>query len=205
MQIFMVRSKPHNIERIDVFLNDNIIAIGWTETGDLTSATKEDIRQVLKSLGYEGQSLLTNLGMINAFVNTMKEGDIVLVREGKVVHIGKVGPYEWRKEYIDKHMAHTRPVKWLAHVPFAELNAQMQSLLRNMRTICRYKGNFAESGLDRYISQSLTESQPGLPTEDKEALIANTIDVLKELMNHAEDESVRLEAAKELLKHLKTV
>jgi predicted Mrr-cat superfamily restriction endonuclease len=205
MQIFMVRSKPHNIERIDVFLKDNIIAIGWTETGDLTSATKEDIRQALKSLGYEGQSLLTNLGMINAFVNTMKEGDIVLVREGKVVHIGKVGPYEWREEYIDKHMAHTRPVKWLAHVPFAELNAQMQSLLRNMRTICRYKGNFEESGLDRYISKPLTEPQPDLPTEDKEALIANTLDVLKELMNHAEDESVRLEAAKELLKHLKTV
>ena len=203
MRVFMLRSKPHNIERINIFLEKSVVAIGWSETGDLTDASKEDIRKSLQSLGYEGQSLLTNLGMVNSFINTMREGDIVLTREGEIVHIGRVGRYIWNNEYLDKYMAHTRPTKWLAHVPFNELNAEVQSLLKNIRTICKFKGDMEQSGLGNYIGEKgATISDITVNDKEKELLISNTFDVLKELMNNAEDETVRLEAAKELLKHL---
>lgn len=203
MKIFMLRSKPHNIERIDIFLEKNLVAIGWSETGDLTGATKEDIRKSLQSLGYEGQSLLTNLGLVNSFINTMREGDLVLIRESDIVHIGKVGKYVWNKEYIDKQMPHTRPTEWIAHVPFNELNAEVQSLLKNIRTICKFKGDLEQSGLGHYLTEKgLTKVDVSINDKEKESLLANTFDVLKELMNNAEDETVRLEAAKELLKHL---
>lgn len=203
MRIFMLRSKPHNNERIDIFLEKNLVAIGWTETGDLTGASKEDIRKSLQSLGYEGQSLLTNLGLVNSFINTMREGDLVLIREGAVVHIGKVGNYKWNEEYLDKYMAHTRPVEWLTQVPFNELNAEVQSLLKNIRTICKFKGDFEQSGLTHFLAkEESTNADMTINDKEKESLLANTFDVLRELMNSAEDETVRLEAAKELLKHL---
>ncbi|WHY77808.1 hypothetical protein QNH20_01105 [Neobacillus sp. WH10] len=203
MRVFMLRSKPHNIDRIDHFLKENEIAIGWSETGDLTGATKEDIRSILADLGYEGQSLLTNLGLVNSFINTMKEGDIVLIREGDRVHIGKVGSYKWKKEYKEKFMTHTRPTQWLAHVPFNDLNAQIQSLLKNIRTICKFKGDFEQSGLGSYLSKEDSDKKEAKDTSgDTDSLLNNAIDVLKQLMNNAEDEAVRLEAAKELLKHL---
>jgi len=208
MQIFMLRSKPHQIQRINEFIKDKVVSIGWTATGDLTNATKEDIRQALQSLGYTGQSLLTNLGMVNAFICTMQEGSIVLVREDEFVHIGKVGPYQWRKDYIDMHMAHTRSVTWLTKVPFKELNAPIQSLLKNIKTIARYHGTLEESGLKQYISHTHNteyEVEPKLPIKDKESLLANTIETLKDLMNNAKDENVRLEATKELLSHLKSI
>lgn len=204
MNIFMLRSKPHGIERIGEFLRNSFIAIGWTDTKDLTSATKEDIREALINLGYEGQSLLTNLGLINAFVRTMSKGDLVLTREQDVVHIGIVGDYHWEETYVEEYMAHTRSVEWIAHVPFHDLNASMQSLLKNIRTICKYKGTYQESGLDDILNEPDTSSiTENVPHSKKEQLLSSTLDTLEELMNNAKDETVRLEAAKELLKSLK--
>lgn len=202
----MLRSKPHNIERMDVFINEDVVAIGWTATGSLKGATKEDIRESLKALGYEGQSLSTNLGMVNAFIRVMKPGDLVLIREGKIVHIGEVDEYSWEEKYVDMHMAHTRPVKWLTQVPFEELNASIQSLLKNIKTIARYPGTFEESELGKYLPEMNTNPEPSSTqalSEEKEKLMANTIEILKDLANNATDEKVRLEAAKELLSYLK--
>jgi len=205
MKIFMLRSKPHKIERIDVFLRNDVVAIGWTATKSLKGATKEDIREVLISLGYKGQSLLTNLGMVNAFVRTMQEGDLVLIRQGNLVHIGKVGEYEWEDKYKDMFMAHTRSVEWIAQVPFKELNASIQTLLKNIKTIAQYRGTLEESGLMRYIITDTSEIEPEakINIKDKEDLLANTIEILKDLANNAQDEKVRLEATKELLSYLK--
>ncbi|PEE96969.1 hypothetical protein CON21_30815 [Bacillus thuringiensis] len=200
MQIFMLRSRPHKIERIDIFLKENVVGIGWVDTKDLTGATLEDIRKALESLGYENQSLRTNLGMVNSFIRTMQQGDIVLVREGDFVHIGELGSYQWRQDYVDKYMGHTRPVSWITKVPFKEFNASVQSLLKNIKTIAQYKGSFEESELGKYIEGTFGK---GIQIQDKEQLLANTIESLRDLMNNAKDETVRLEATKELLKYIK--
>lgn len=204
MKIFMLRSKPHKIERINEFLKFNFVAIGWTSKNDLTGATKEDIRKALQADNYEGQSLSTTLGMVNAFVCSMKKGDLVLVREDDSVHIGKVGDYKWRKDFVEKHMAHTRPVEWLNKVPFKDLNASVQSLLKNIKTIAQYREVFDESEIGQYISDKV-KGQPksNLPIEGKEDLLNNAIEILKDLANNSKDEHVRLEATKELLSVLR--
>lgn len=203
MNIFMLRSKPHNMQRMDVFLKDNVVAIGWTATGPLTNAAKEEIRDILQSLGYEGQSLSTNLGMVNSFVHVMKEKDLVLIRQGDTVHLGEVGHYKWEDKYKDIQMAHTRSVQWISTVPFEELNASVQSLLKNIKTIARYPGTLQESGLEKYLSVKKEPADTPDGIKNKEDLLSNTIDILKDLANNADDEKVRLEAAKELLSYLK--
>lgn len=205
MKIFMLRSKPHKIERINEFLQLNFVAIGWTSKSNFTGANKEDIRKALQSDNYEGQSLLTTLGMVNAFVCTMKKGDLVLIREGDFVHIGKVGDYEWREDYVEKHMAHTRPVEWLNKVPFKKLNASMQSLLKNIKTIAQYRQTLEESEIEQYITNNgETDSKLNFTIENKDDLLGNAIEILKDLANNSKDEHVRLEATKELLSVLKS-
>ncbi|WP_214728934.1 hypothetical protein [Exiguobacterium sp. s168] len=203
MSIFMLRSKPHNIERIDHFLTKNEVAIGWSETGDLTGFNKEDIRNVLSDLGYQGQSLSTNLGLVNSFINEMKNGDVVLIREKEIVHVGFIGDYKWKKEYEDKFMTHTRPVEWKVDIPFNELSASMQSLLKNIRTICKSKESLEESGLVQHLSKDYLEEEKVSMKLDNDEILNEAIDVLRTLMKGSEDETIRLEATKELLRHLK--
>src|SRR5690625_2536437 len=107
----MLRSKPHNIERLPLFLEKDLIAIGWHATGDLTGKTMSQIKQILHDkYEYEGQSLRTNLGTVNTFVNSMSDGDLVLIRDknnNDSVHIGKInGSYDWNTEYLELFMPH---------------------------------------------------------------------------------------------------
>lgn len=206
MNIFMLRSKPHNIERLPLFLEKNLIAIGWHATGDLTGKTLEQIREILQDkYGYEGQSLRTHLGTVNMFVNIMSEGDLVLIRDknnNDSVHIGKInGPYEWRDEYLDLFMPHTRSVKWLVSVPYNSLNASIQTLLKNVRTTCKYPGSYDESELDQFINCSTEENE--IESDSNQQVIDDMLSILKDLAHNAKDEKVRLDAAKELLSHLK--
>lgn len=205
MKIFMIRSKPHKIERLPLFLEKNLIAIGWSGSGDLTGKTSAEIKGILKdAFQLDGQSLRTNLGMVNLFVNTMSEGDIVLIRDrnnNDTVHIGKIdGSYHWDDKYIDKFMAHTRSVNWLTTVPYSSLNGSIQTLLKNVLTTCKYPGTYEESGLEQFITSSHNISEEN---EQNNQVLDDMLSILRDLAHNAEDEKVRLDAAKELLNHLK--
>lgn len=134
----------------------------------------------------------------------MSEGDIVLIRDrndNDTVHIGKIdGPYHWNEKYIDKLMAHTRSVKWLTSVPYSSLNASIQTLLRNILTTCKYPGTYEESELEQFINISHNIAREN---EQNKQVLDDMFSILSDLAHNAKDEKVRLEAAKELLNHLK--
>ncbi|WNB93433.1 hypothetical protein [Bacillus sp. NEB1478] len=212
MNIFQVKSKPGNEERIAEFIKDNFVAIGWTETGSLKGADKETIRQKLVNLNYEGQSLRTNLGTINSFVNTMHKGDIVLVTEGDFVHIGILEEYNWEKKYIDIRCAHMRSVEWVAKAKKSELNGEVQALLRNGTSVTKFKHPFNVAELGRYLNfkndgfqtQNSQLSEEGVPivAEQYSEIADKTLKTLEGLLS-SENEQIKLEAAKELLNFLK--
>src|SRR4051794_40585776 len=85
VNIFQMKSKPHGIERFNEFVGTkesgpSFIAIGWPGIGDLTNVSKDEIRERLeKKYNYQGQQLATYLGAVNAFVNTIKKEDLVLI------------------------------------------------------------------------------------------------------------------------------
>lgn len=205
LNIFMLRSKPHNIERLPLFLEKNLVAIGWHATGDLTGKTMDQIKEILHNeYEYEGQSLRTNLGTVKTFVNTM-EGDLILIREKEnndYVHIGKInGSYEWKSEYLDLFMPHTKSITWLKAVPYDSLNASIQTMLKNPRTTCKYPGSYEESELDQFINVSTKNSENQINSNQQ--VIDDMLAILQNLANNAENEQVRLDAAKELLNHLR--
>ena len=75
---------PGNVNHWNEFLENNIIKIGWTDLGDLTEYNdKDSIGEKLKEL-YDGDSSQKNNSKaLFDFVYEMKEGDYVLIKNGK--------------------------------------------------------------------------------------------------------------------------
>ena len=197
--IFQVRAKPGGVNRVGDFVEKGFVAVGWTETGSLEGVNKERIRERLNQLGYEGQQLANFLGTLNTFVNVMEEGDVVLVADGDVVHIGIVGPYEWREDLKSIRCAHYRKCDWKAVVKRTELNEDVQSLLRSGTTCTKFKYSYEHSGLDKYLKgEEKNEKMDDFHQElEKETLMK-----ARELLE-SENEQIRLEAVKEILHYLK--
>lgn len=98
----------------------NCVAIGWGELGDLTwVAAKKESRKRLKDAlkqAYpekKATSVGNNCSQITQFVASISEGDIVFASDGsKVLGIGRVGgEYRYEPQF---DFPHQRPVEWLS-------------------------------------------------------------------------------------------
>lgn len=98
---------------------NNYVAIGWNELGDLTTIYQEDadskaiITDALKSQwNYDNRHASRKYGEINSFYSTVADTTYVVAMAGqKVLAIGLVtGGYFFDEE---KEYGHCRPVRWL--------------------------------------------------------------------------------------------
>ncbi|WP_254821930.1 restriction endonuclease [Haloglomus halophilum] len=112
---WVVRPKPHGINRLDEFLDQDIVAIGWNSVGDLSEATEAEIRSRIEdaydwSVYKEGQAV----GQVNRFANEISKGDHILVPSGGDVYIGQVtSEYRWEpSQEAGKGYPHQRDVEW---------------------------------------------------------------------------------------------
>lgn len=204
VNIFQMKSKPHGIERLNEFINTNenglsFVAIGWPGIGDLTNKSKKEIRDLLiEKYEYEGQQLANYLGAVNAFVNTVKNEDLVLISNNlDQVFVFEVGDYKYVKEYdndIDG-MCHQREANLLVILNKSDLVPELQELLRNRGTITQFKYPFEKSGLDKWLEPD--NSALNFKLDD---LINKSLSTLeKELLS--DDAMVRINAAKEILRY----
>lgn len=204
MSIFQMKAKPHNHEKLEDFLTEGYVCIGWPGIGDLSQVSKDEIRDRLqKKYQYTGHSLGYNLGQVNAFVNTMKKGDIVLVKDNDTVHIGIVGDYQYEKQFDNDvdGLCHRRSVEWKKSVPFSELNRDIQRFVNNRHTISQYPGEIEYGNLEDLFSknESITRDEK----ERLDSLFSEALDILEDELK-SEDPERRLKAASELIR-LKTV
>ncbi|RAK19869.1 hypothetical protein B0I26_10551 [Anoxybacillus vitaminiphilus] len=143
MNLFQMKTRPHGIERLPLFLEKGFVAIGWPGIGSLKDVDANEIEQRLAKRypSYVGQKMAYYKGIVNAFANTMKAGDLVMITEGDFVHIGQLGDYEYKQEYDnDKDgMCHQRPVHWITTVERNALNDKVQEHLRNRATVTKFK------------------------------------------------------------------
>lgn len=105
-----------------MFLNRNVIAIGWKAMGDLTLITPE--REAFKTKYKEVypdaklQAIANSAGMLYRFVHEAKIGDYVVFpsKVNRQINIGVI-----ESEYIysaeESEYVQTRKVKWLKHLP----------------------------------------------------------------------------------------
>lgn len=116
-KVWGIHSKDDNL-----FLNKNLIALGWKEFGDLTKiepdreAFKEHYAEVFPS-AKKGQ-IPTSSGMLFRFIHDIKVGDYIVFpsKIDRKINIGTVES-DYFFEASDGDYVQRRKVKWLKHLP----------------------------------------------------------------------------------------
>ncbi|MEK3992258.1 hypothetical protein [Robertmurraya sp. FSL R5-0851] len=204
MNIFQIKTKPHDKERLNEFVQGKFIAIGWPGIGDLAGVEKEEIRQRLEQrYTYKNaRSLGNDLGNVWAFVNTMQEGDLVLFNGHQdYVYIVKVGPYRYEEQYDNEEgMAHQRAFELIKVAKRDDLNPKIQELLRNRSAVTKFKYPLEDAELDEIPANEILNFNSKI-TVDK-AAIEKALNILY-LELESNDSDRRFKAAIELLQFAK--
>ena len=117
LKIWGIHTKDDNL-----FLKDNIIAIGWHEIGDLKriDANREAFKEKYRDTYPDAKkgSVANGAGMLFRFCNEVQIGDYIVFpsKINREVNIGIVeGDYVYDPRQIE--YVQTRKVKWLKHLP----------------------------------------------------------------------------------------
>ena len=200
MNIFQIKTQPLGTERIDLFLTQGFICIGYPGIGDLTDVDKDEIRgRIQDKYKCTGSKLGNHLGVVNAFVNTMKKEDIVLINENGWVHIGKLGNYKYDIKTESTGMSHRREVEWIGKVKKENLNGDVKELLRNRSIVTKFKHPSDIAQLDEVLANEPTKSTN---INIDEEMLTRAIEVLN-ISLHSDNEKIRVEAAVALLQYSK--
>jgi len=174
MNLFQMKSNPAGTERIGEFLEDNFVSIGPEEL-------PEDM---------------------NLFVQAMQDGDYVLVAAQDCVHLGDLGDYFYDDSAAsrEKGLCHRRGVTWLAAIPRAELNAELQELLARPESVSRFNYPLHRAQLYRWSSNLAGEAQAaGKSVHVDEDTITEALEILKAALQSSDEERRERAAAAILL------
>lgn len=164
----------------NLFLNKNIIAIGWPQMGDLSKY--ENTRDAFKEAyaraypNAKAGSIPTSAGMLYRFTHEVKVGDYIVFpsKIDRMINIGVVeSDYTYNKdehEYVQQHS-----VKWLKHIPRTAFSQgalyEIGSAL-SFFTVKNYTDEFL-SALDKGFKKNVSD-------EVEDEAVAATAEEIKE-------------------------
>ncbi|OKP84790.1 hypothetical protein A3844_18580 [Paenibacillus helianthi] len=207
MKLFQVKTEPLGVERVQEFLEDNYVCIGYTGVGDLEYAGKEEMRKRLILAGTgEGAELDAALDHLQIFVHDMQDGDYVLIADEEWAYLGDLGDYFYAGTFdsAEDGRCHRRGVTWLKSVPLAMLHHTLREWLTEAEVISQYTGTLPGARLDLWITESTTESLVSAKTAGKvdDEMVAEALAVLKAALQ-SEDAERRERAAIAILQYAK--
>lgn len=174
-------------EVIDEFKRNNVVAIGWSELGDLTNIKN---KSEIKSLMYEKFPKESNIqkgqstGMVWKFINTIKEGDYVISYNSSTRNylIGKISSkYIYKPEGIGDYNKYVncRNVKWTNEISRDDLSLSSKNQLGSLLTVFNIKTETKKDILKDKKNEKQTEE---LENEEVEALKDDTLNQSIELI-----------------------
>lgn len=144
MRAFVLRQAPVGLDLVPDALATNEISIGWPlATGLLDEGTDYwAFRSVMKATYHSDEPGWAKSGaaasQVWRFIREMSVGDLIVVPHGASFHVAEVaGPVFYRSEYVDRHAAFRRSVRWLTAdhpVPRATARAALQSRMKTYNT-----------------------------------------------------------------------
>ena len=176
----MEEKKVWGIHTLDdnMFLNRNVIAIGWKEMGDLGVLAPD--REAFKkkySLVYPGaksQAVANSAGMLYRFVHEAKIGDYVIFpsRINRLINIGIIeGDYVY--DCSEPRYVQTRQIKWLKHLPRTSFSQGALYEVGSAMSFFSVK-NYA----DEYLSVLQNRKKAEIATDDAEVVEKTTEDII---------------------------
>ncbi len=133
---WLLRAKPHNVDRIEEFLTQNIVAVGWPGIPDLSQLNKDILKEKLHEQypNASNRDISLDANILNRFSNEMKIDDIIVTPTEKDVYFFKITSnyfYEISKATENEGYPHQRNVELLKSVSRYQL---IESLKKPLRT-----------------------------------------------------------------------
>ena len=187
----MEEKKVWGIHTLDdnLFLKNNVIAIGWPDFADLSkvTATREAFKERYAQIYPNDKpgAIPTSAGMLYRFIHEIKIGDYV-VFPSKVDRMVNIGVVEGEYTYVDseKEYVQQRKVKWLKHLPRTSFTQGALYEIGSAMSLFMVK-NYADeylSALDKGFKAALDNTDDDTIGATAEDIIESTKDyVLKEL------------------------
>lgn len=164
------------IEHDGLFLQGNVIAMGWSDMGDLSEidpnreAFKETYAEVYPD-ATKG-SVAVSAGILFRFVHELQSGDYVVFpsKSDRMVNIGKItGDYEYAE---GEDYPQRRKVQWLKHLPRTVFSQGALYEIGSFMTLFSVR-NFADEFL------SALNKKPGSMTGEGEPVGVNADEILE--------------------------
>jgi restriction system protein len=183
-------------EADQLFLKENVVAVGWAKMGDLSKI--KDNQEILKAklMEYYPEkkpgAIPVDAGQLRRFAHEMKINDLVVYpsKIDKHVHIGRVTESYRYKPDADARYPHQRPVQWLAAPPRTNFSQGALYEIGSALTIFQVK-NHAEE----FRAAAEGKSKPSKPADDK------TVKVVAEEIEESTRDFVLKQLATELKGH----
>lgn len=174
----------------DLFLKDNLIAIGWRKMGDLSQiqANRDAFKEKYTQMYPDAKkgNIATGAGMLYRFCYETRVGDYVVFpsKSNREVNIGVVeGDYVYAP--LHSKYVQTRKVKWLKHLPrtmFSQGALYEIGSAMTFFTVKNYADEFMavlDKDFQKNFSSDSEDESIGAAADD---IIENTKDfILKEL------------------------
>jgi len=146
---WLVRPNPTDINRINEFQAENIVAIGWPGIGDLTGKTRQDLKEILSKppYSYTALALGNAYATVDIFVNQMNKGDLVLTPDGDNIYLGVIASnYQFnpKVDNINNGYSHQRTVEWHNKITREDLSKALRSSLKVHRTAADLSHHYNE-------------------------------------------------------------
>ena len=196
---WVVRPKPHGIDRMEEFLSRNIVAIGWPCIGDLSDCTtREAIRErVSRYYASSSRSLGQIVGNIFRFVRKMEQDDYVVVPDGANVYFGRVNSsYNYIPEVDNEEdgYPHQRNVQWLH-----EKRALPRNMLQGLSSNSLRRGQQTVFGIDYGAVRETVENPYLFTSQSNSDLKSNYLRRLQTGHLHNVNPNTFEDAVRELL------
>ena len=174
----------------NLFLKENVIALGWKEIGNLKviAADRDSFKERYTAVypGAKKGSIPTSVGMLFRFCHEVQIGDYVIYpsKSDRMINIGEVtGDYLYTSDAYE--YVHRRSVKWLKHVPRMSFSQgalyEIGSAL-TLFSVKKYADEFLAAlhkGTTKHVSDNEEDDTVGATAED---IVEGTKDfILKEL------------------------
>lgn len=163
--IWFVRAGRESIYAED-FIQKKVVAIGWTELGDVDKTlTKANLVPLYKRAypTVSDGSTLNAVSQITRFMQEVKVGDAVMThdRDKQMYYIGTItSEYKWKPEIISE-LPRLREVEWKHQVPRGLLGSDTKNTLGAIQTLFLVKGKPAT---EIQSKQQAIEQVPSVPT-----------------------------------------
>lgn len=192
-KVWLLRPLPHGTDHLDLFLQNDFIAVGYPVGHSFDDCSYNDIRNLLAQKEWGD-----GIGNVNIFVKDMSKGDIVVVpsTNKKDIYFGEITSDYLYDQSVDvdetgSGYPHQRKVKWL----FEKSPLLRSDLPNELRSSLRYPG--AAADLTKH-ADNINQLINGSIFPDSDSIESKAIAVVEDLLE-SENEEIRLKAAQIIL------